>query len=453
MNLSLVLPLVLTKIPNEEAVLWLAITTVMNLKNLLDMGISITFTRAIGYALGGARELHPHKLLSNPNSGDYKPNFSLLCDILFAMKKIYLALAFVTLILSGIFGSIMMMKLIMLTENKINSWICWILVVFTLPIGAWGMQFVSFLQGMNKIALYRRTEGFIIVFSTIVTVVVLWLGPSLLKLVIILQLTMVTNVIANIILSRSYRSDIIEQAGIRKHQQKLFKVLWPAVWRSGLGIAITTALIQLSGLVYANISDTYLVATYMISLRLVTGLNEFARAPFYSKIPLMSRLRAQGNDCEVENQAIKGMQLSYWTLVISSTIIGYCGDWIFNKLGFKQDFPPSLLWWLLVVSFLFERFGAMHLQLYTTKNKIIWHKSNGGTCLLMVLTVSALFPYVGVYAFPCAFIAGYGIFYSVYNSYHSYKILKTSAVSLELKTSIPPLCFLATAIITDIYLT
>jgi len=86
-----------------------------------------------------------------------------------------------------------------------------------------------------------------------------------------------------------------------------------------------------------------------------------------------------------------------------------------------------------------ERYGAMHIQLYSTSNHIIWHLANGIAGVLMVVISVVLFPLLDVLAFPLSILGGYLGFYSWYAALHSYKEFKLSFWSFEKNVMLLPL--------------
>jgi uncharacterized membrane protein YdcZ (DUF606 family) len=67
------------------------------------------------------------------------------------------------------------------------------------------------------------------------------------------------------------------------------------------------------------------------------------------------------------------------------------GPWLLNFIGSQVEFPSRGLLLLLILGFAIERFSAMHMQLYSLTNHIIWHKINGMTGLFIVFSTFFLF--------------------------------------------------------------
>src|SRR6202012_3480933 len=75
----------------------------------------------------------------------------------------------------------------------------------------------------------------------------------------------------------------------------VLRALWPATWRSGIGVLASHGIIQSSGLVYSQLAPAADLASYLLALRVVTMVSQISQAPFYSKLPRMAALQASGD--------------------------------------------------------------------------------------------------------------------------------------------------------------
>jgi hypothetical protein len=199
-------------------------------------------------------------------------------------------------------------------------------------------------------------------------------------------------------------------------------------------------LIQASGIFYAQLEKAANVATYLLALRLIQMVSQFSQAPFYSKLPALARLFSEGKQNMLESTAKRGMALAHWAYIVGFVALGLVGEPLLNFIGSNADFPAQMLWSLLGLGFFVERFGAMHIQLYSTTNHIIWHIANGVTGTIYLFISLLLYKYVKVYAFPIGILVGYVGFYAWYAATHAYKAFGLSLLSFEKATSFGPLC-------------
>jgi hypothetical protein len=139
------------------------------------------------------------------------------------------------------------------------------------------------------------------------------------------------------------------------------------------------------------------------------------------------------------NVAKRGMLLAYWTYVAGFIGLGVLATPLLRLIGSNAEFVNPLLWGLMGLSMFAERYGAMHIQLYSTTNHIIWHIANGVSGVIYLVAALVLFKQIGVYAFPVGTLAGYLGFYCWYSAMHSYKAFGLKFWEFEMFTTIPPL--------------
>ena len=133
------------------------------------------------------------------------------------------------------------------------------------------------------------------------------------------------------------------------------------------------------------------------------------------------------------------MSLAYWTYVGGFVVIGVLANPLLKFVGSNAEFVTPLLWGVMGLSMFAERYGAMHIQLYSTTNHIIWHTANGVAGLIYLAVALTLFNRIGVYAFPVGTLAGYLGFYCWYSAIYSYKTFGLKFWNFEKNTSFFPL--------------
>jgi O-antigen/teichoic acid export membrane protein len=303
-----------------------------------------------------------------------------------------------------------------------------------------GNIYNSYLQGLNQIALLRRWEIVFSLAAIATSFIVLLLNGGLLGLVAVNQGWLIINILRNRWLSR-----LVEQGRFKTFTRKgkdevVLSAVWPSAWRSGLGVFMSYGLVQISGVIYAQFGSASGVASYLMGLRLIQMVSQFSQAPFYSKLPLLAQRRASGNLKEQVRIAQKGMKLAYWTYVAGFVSLGFLGKPLLGLIGSNADFPDSGLWCLMGLAIFAERYGAMHIQLYSITNHIIWHIANSVSGTIYIAISMTLFSYIGVYAFPLALLISYLGFYCWYSARYSYKAFELLFWSFERKVAIIPFC-------------
>ena len=231
----------------------------------------------------------------------------------------------------------------------------------------WGSQYSNILQGINKIALLRRWDTIFNSLSVLSSFIVLYLHGGLLILVIANQLWYALVVLRNIYLCSSVENRKLKNIKISiVRDPYIINSVWPSAWRSGLGVFMSFGLIQVSGIIYAQIGDVAQIAAYLLALRIIQTLSTFSRAPFYSNLPLLAILRAQNKIVQQVSVAKFGMRLSYWVYVLGFIFIGLFLDKLLVIIHSNTHFVNSTLWFLLGCAIFIERRGYAYsaLQYY-----------------------------------------------------------------------------------------
>jgi hypothetical protein len=441
----LVLPLVLRKFSVEDFNVWALFSTLLGLQLLVDMGFCVTFIRAIAFCLAGAESPAAFQRNAAVSKND-GPNWSLLDRVVGSMRFIYRRLALLYLVFLAVVGSAVLARPISLTPNASSAWLAWAVVVATGYVNLRTNYLAVLLQGLNEIALVRRWETLTSLGSVLTGFVVLLLGGKLLTFVAAVQVWSLIAALRNYWLCQQVAGQRFKPLpGVQKDPEML-ATLWPATWRSGVGVLMSFGLIQATGLVNAQFATAANSASYMLCLRIMQLISSFSQAPFYSKLSLLPRLRAEGNIKGLLEVAGNGMRKSLWTYSLGFAAAGLIGPVILARISSNVEFPQPTFWVILGAMIFVERYAAMHLHLYSTTNHIITHIANGVTGLLVITFTLILLPILGLLALPTGLLAGYLSFYSWYPVRHAYREFKMRFLDFEVRNSFgPAIVFVAAA--------
>lgn len=430
-----VLPLVLTRFSAQEIVVWYLMATFLGLQHVVDIGFSPTFSRIITYLVGG---VGIDDLRRPSKTGNGTLDREDLNRVYSTMSSVYLWLGLAWTLLLLLLGSLALKRPISHVQDSRSAWLAWAVILGVSYISFWGEKYVSYLMGLNHVALLRRWDTMAALGAIVSSFLVLYLGGGLLELVIANQSWQVLKVIRNRWLARSASGAMMRAFSKRPFNRKIFDAVWPSAWRSGIGVLLSYGVIQSSGIIYAQVGPTASVASYLLGMRFMQILTQFSVAPFYSKIPLYSRLYAEGKKDELLQIAQRGMRLSHWAFVIGFVGIEFVVQPFLTYIGSNAAFPSPLLWALMGLAFFAERFGAMHIQLYSTTNHIVWHIANGVSGTIYLAVSLGLLKVLGAYAFPVGIIVGYYGFYSWYAARFSYREFGLRPIAYEKSSSVVP---------------
>lgn len=427
-NAVLVLPLVLSKFPSDEVGIWLLFLLIQNLINLTDVGFTQSFSRAIAYAYGGAKDIN-HVFVSDSDNALSSPNWPLIAKILKVMNKVYVITSLTALGLMLTVGTYYIYKPIHQIANSAPYWNAWMIITACSPFVIYGIKYTTYLVGTNRIAFVKRIDMGFSTMSVLCSICIILFAPSIFWIVVNTQFWLLANVLRDYLIVKKDKN-------LREHKnvaydKALFPIVWNSSWRSAIGMIGSYGVQQFTGIYFAQGGNTPIVVAYLLSLRIMNTVVDFSRAPFYSKLPVLSALRAQGSNSQLLAVAKKGMIITVVTFTGAVILIGLLHTPILHLIKSKTSFVDNRVWALMCIAFLLERYGALHIQLYSITNKIIWHKANVMTGLLTILIIVAFHKTLGIYVFPIAMIISNGLFYSWYSASHSYKEFKMPFWSYE----------------------
>lgn len=421
--------------------MWYLFATIISLQSIADFGFRQTFSRLISYAFGGADDIAVFTENSYRSAeNNYKPNISLLKKIISTMRQTYTWLTVVILILMVLPGSWSILKSVRDSSNIQATWISWGIVVIISCINFYGKIYLNFLEGIYKIATVRRVETLTSIGSILTSITVLIFYPSLLNLVIANQVWLLVSTFRDWYLCKTVENKLyLQVSSVMAFDRQFFNRIWHPAWRSGVSGFMSVGLTNLTGLVYAQIGDSASVASYLLALRIISQIRDISMAPFYSKLPLMAMLRVKGELKNLILVAKRGMFLSHLVFVIGVIAVGLSSTYFLRVLHSQISFVNQWMWLLLGFAFFVHRFGAMHIQIYTTTNHIISHIADGVSGLIYILSTFILLKYIGIYAIPVGMLLGYFGFYAWYAARYSYRSLNVFGFNFELQTSLLPL--------------
>lgn len=438
-NLLLVLPLILKKFSAPEIAVWSFFSAILSISALADFGFRNTFIRLFALAYGGAKDLGVFK-------GDKKTetkgeaNWPMIEKLYSAMSKIY---TYVTLVLAVILftaGSYSLLKPISATQDHRQAWTAWVVIAIAIIYDFYGKIYSNYLEGMYQIALVKRIEFLAKLGSILTSFLILIISPSLLNLVIANAIWMIINTARDLYLCRIVCEGKLKSFTTQPFEKDFFLQIWRPAWRGGISGLMSQGLTNLSGIVYGQVGNAASVAAYMIALRIITEIRNISNAPFYSKVPLMARLRAEGNYPKLTQVAQRGMLLAHIVYVGGAIFVGLFFNSFLHVIGSKISFVEPRLWILLSVAFYVHRYGALHMQLYNTTNHIISHILDAIAGTLFIVTALLLVNKVGVYAIPVGMLVGYLGFYAWAAAYYSLKSINVNFFKFEYKVSAIPAC-------------
>jgi hypothetical protein len=167
-------------------------------------------------------------------------------------------------------------------------------------------------------------------------------------------------------------------------------------------IISSTGIVELSGIIYAQIGNADYISSYLLAVRLINIISNISKAPFYSKLPLFATLRAKGKLNELSFITNYSIKTSLFTFVFAAFFTGLLITPSLNFINSSIVFIPYTLWGLMCIIFFLERHHAVHAQIYSTTNHIPFWVPVGISGVINMSIALFLMNKIGYWAFPIA---------------------------------------------------
>lgn len=437
---ALLLPLVLSRFSDAEVSVWLLFSALAGFQAVIDFGFGPTFSREIAYGFAGHSmvcQKHDSIATSKP---DTTPDWTAIASAATAMFWLYRRIAAVSLILLATFGSWAVWGPVSRTTAPGEAWIAWASVVLSSAFAIHGNAYSSFLVGADHIAWQKRWESIVTAVNLLCQLAAVLAGLGLLGLVLVAQAGFVARTLVNrqlMIRAALGHSLHSPSGGVHK---KVIRALWPAAWRTAIGVILSIGISQGIVVAVANLFIAAQAASVQLALRIMQIINQFSQAPYYTRLPKFNRLRAGGQPAELARLASEAMRLSLWIFVAAAIAVDLFARPLLAVINSQTAFPDKLFWTLFMLAVYAERFGAMHVQLLLTRNIAVAHLTNGGTGIIWLSSLLVLFPKLGVMAIPASMLIAYGGFYAPCAAMLSHARLQAVSMwDFERRTSLLPL--------------
>lgn len=443
-GLAVLLPIVLPRLEAREVLVWQMLSTITLLTAWTDFGFSPTFARVIAFARGGGRLTNLHM----PPSARRRlvaPDGELsLGAVIAAQHRVYRRIILLAMILAAVGGTLALLRPVSALADPNQGWLAWIVTMVSSLFMLLNGAVTSVLTGFDRVADTRRRDAIVGAFQLTTAAIVALAGGKLLAIVSVYSVWLVLLYILN-----RQQARALGATPPKLHEAAegdILTAVWPAAWRSGVGILMSAGIIQASGLVYAQFATPAAAAAYLLALRAMTAASQISQAPFYSKLPALAQLRAKQRNDDLLRLATRGMVLAQWAFVAAALGVVFVAPSLLRLIGSSVSLPGFSMLALLSAAFFAERYSAMHIQLYSLTNHIVWHIANGATGLLMIGFFFALRPFIGELAIPAAMLVAYGGFCAWYASRLSLKSLQVGRWDFEWRTTAAPMLVLITGL-------
>lgn len=403
---------------------WLVMTTLLALQNLLFIGVPHVLVRMLSYA-DAPRAEHA----ANEPSLDQLAQFT---KVSFAVFAALLTLLFATAGTAAVFVPITHMT------TPSDGWLAWALIVALSPLRVLMLRQLTYLNGRGKIADARRIDGLAWLAGGVLAGVTVFVLPSLAAMTLVMHLAIGIATFAIARLCRDNQWDALAKGWDMSGLRRTFAVVWPPIWRTGLGTLLSTGARQGTGLAFAQFGAPSSVAAYLLAQHAITVLTMLSSAPVLSRLHTMTYAFRHNDNAGLIRIAADATSRSLWIAAGLAAAIGLAIPLVAQFPQFATAFVGVELWAVLAMTLLLQRHAAAHLQVYSVTNIIVWHWLDGATGVISVALAFLLIPLFGVWGAAISGLIGIAAVYAWVPLVLSHRRFGIPFPQFALKTSLAP---------------
>jgi hypothetical protein len=239
------------------------------------------------------------------------------------------------------------------------------------------------------------------------------------------------------LLARRALKRVAGGAGARNFDGLVLREVLPRAWRGGVGVLLHLGVMHALTASVGRLEPPATAASYLLAYNLVRAVDQLAQAPFYTKVPMLSRMRAQGAP-GLRAAAGLSMRATFWLLAAGLVGTALFAPSVLHWIGSRTAFVEPCVFAALAGSIFLERYGATHLNVFMTTNRVVIHVANGIAGLLTIALAYLLYRHMGLIGIPLASLLANAVWYAPYCAMKSRLVLGGEVLAFERATSIGP---------------
>lgn len=409
----LILPIVLRSLPSEQIAFWVIFSTITSLVALFDFGFGPSFTRNISYVFSGSKEIKSIGF-ETVSSSSSDVDYSLLKQLIVAMKFFYFRLSIIVFFVISIAGTIYIQSLLLnFKGSQVEIYLTWFFVCITSAYSIYSSYYESLLLGKGMIMQAKKIQllaQILFIFFSGIALLNEW-GISSVFIAQLLSL-----LLTRYLLFRAFFTPYIKkklESGNIKISHDVLNKIKPNSVKVGIttlgGFLVTRSAVFI-GAKYLTLDE---VAMYGISVQIIRIISILSSVTIATYLPKIVQLITVGDIPSIKAIYIKAVWIQIITFSFGALFTILCGNTALEYLKSETHLlPPSLLF-LAFVIFYFEANQALAGNIILTSNEVPFFKAS---LFAGLFTVVILFIFLEVQGLGvCALILAPGIA-NIYNN-------------------------------------
>jgi len=398
-KLLILTPLILVRYNVHEISFWYLLLTINSFVVVVDFGFYPTFSRIISFVYHGLSQISD--VTDNTTKPrDREPAWGFMEKVYGTINSTYFSLSFAVVVVIVIGSYTSISTVVNRTSYQSTLWFAYGIFLLSVVLSFFARRSDTIIIGTNHVALINRWNIINNLANSLSSVLIVYCGLGIEWLAMNQLFFAILLVIRNYYLEMYICDGRFKKFILFNFDLDIFKWVWGPAWKSGILILASTGLTQVTGLIYTTMSTSEELASYLITLKLVTTISQFSQAPFYSKIPIFSGLRVTNQIKGLSDKSKSAMFKSLSVFVFGISFLFYFGDYLLILIRSNTELEsPAFIVFMAFIWF-FERHHAMHAQIYVTTNKIPFYKTAIISGAVNVFLMYVLVPKIGVWGFP-----------------------------------------------------
>src|SRR6266404_1639825 len=357
-NLLLV-PLLLTRLSTPEMAVWSVFLALGGFANLTDFGFGPAISRVYTYLWAGAEDFDTEGLRPPPECRE--PNLARIRQLNETVRFLYRRLSGVAVLLSGIGGTLILMKSMDAVAQPKWAWMAWGGYLLTIGYNLETSRWMLACQGIARVRELQTAYTWAGLGYVLCAGVLLWAGWGLMALV---AANFVKGLIARAYCRHTYYVVVPGKglAGV-KPDTGLLKKLWPNAFKFGLisigAFCLTNGSVLMSGYFLGN----QITASFGLSAQIGSFLTGFAALWLVVKWPQMTILRTQGRLEEMSVLFARRLGYTMVTFVVLAIAVLLIGNKLLEIKGAHTRLisTPMLIFYFIYLAhqLFYVQFGSL----------------------------------------------------------------------------------------------
>lgn len=365
----ILLPFILYFLNQEDVGVWYVFITFIGLVQLLEFGFLPTISRYISYVFAGANDISDKNIPDSEVGGDV--NLNLLSNIIYASRKVYLAVAVVSLLIISIIGTFYLSTLDY-SGDKNDLYISWLIYGSATVIIFYFGYYNALLKGRGDQTQLNKVIVFSKLANVLCSIPLLYYGYGLLSLSLgMLCSAIVDRVLVRLSVFDSRATETI-QAFKLNMTQDYTRVIWNNAKRMGVVQLGNFLTVRGSVLIVSSIVGLNAAAMYGFTLQITSIAVIVSSMYFGLQLPYMNAEQVRGNVDGIKKVFCRSLGLA-WVLFLSfSLLLVMLGPYILEVISQSTKLLPINILIIFLIAAFLEMNHSLCTAFLTTKNDIIF---------------------------------------------------------------------------------